>query len=315
MGMYDQIMAIQWIKDNAKHFGGDPDNIVLFGQSSGAFSVSFHMISPLSRSLFRRAILQSGSAFHPIYSEKNEALFAGSQTIAEMLGCADGKEALKNDPQKIVSCMKALPAKVFSDIDLEFFRNAGILLPRVGDEFLPGSPINLIRKREFKNSELLLGINRDEGASFLSLQRPEIFGKMGHKVDDNTFNKASAKDLIESMIKVRDDNQILQTYLDRSKSESRYTYLNAMSDILGDYLITCSSIFQAEYYSLAGNQVYFYLFDYRSETSPRAHWMGVSHFDEVQYVFGNSLFKNFTDYEEELSDDIMDMWTTFAKTG
>lgn len=313
--MYDQLMAIQWIKNNAKQFEGDPDNIVLFGQSAGALSISFHMISPLSKNLFRRAILQSGSAYHPIYSDKNEVLSMGCQAIAKMLGCADEKETLKNNPKKIVDCMKALPSKAFSDTDLTFFRNAGILLPRVGDTFLPENPIDLFRKKEFKNSELLLGVNRDEGTSFLSLQKPDIFGMFGQKVDPNAFDENSAKQIIQAMVKIDDDNKILQNYLDRPKFESRYTYLNAMGDILGDYLITCSSVFQADHHSLAGNRVYFYLFDYRSASSPRAEWMGVSHFDEVQYVFGNPFYKNLTEYEEELSKDIMDMWTSFAKTG
>jgi acetylcholinesterase len=59
-GMFDQLMALEFIKNNIDRFGGDPDNITLFGESAGAVAVSLHLLSPLSRNLYHRAILQSG---------------------------------------------------------------------------------------------------------------------------------------------------------------------------------------------------------------------------------------------------------------
>ena len=63
MGMYDQVMAIKWVKNNIMFFGGDPDQITLWGESSGAVSVSAHIVSPVTQDLFRRAILESGALF------------------------------------------------------------------------------------------------------------------------------------------------------------------------------------------------------------------------------------------------------------
>ena len=64
-GLFDQIMALQWIQDNIAKFGGNPDNVTIFGEGAGAASVSFHLLSPLSRNLFSQAIMQSGSALAP----------------------------------------------------------------------------------------------------------------------------------------------------------------------------------------------------------------------------------------------------------
>ena len=60
-GLWDQTLAIRWVKDNIRAFGGDPDSMTIFGESAGAASVGYQILSPASRGLFSRAILQSGT--------------------------------------------------------------------------------------------------------------------------------------------------------------------------------------------------------------------------------------------------------------
>uniref|UniRef100_H2YJS1 Carboxylic ester hydrolase n=1 Tax=Ciona savignyi TaxID=51511 RepID=H2YJS1_CIOSA len=62
MGFFDQLKALQWTKKNIKSFGGNPDNVTIYGESAGAVSVGIHMLSPLSRGYFHRAISHSGTA-------------------------------------------------------------------------------------------------------------------------------------------------------------------------------------------------------------------------------------------------------------
>ena len=61
MALLDQQMALQWIRDNARNLGGDPEKVALFGESAGAASIVAHLIAPASHGLFRYGILQSGS--------------------------------------------------------------------------------------------------------------------------------------------------------------------------------------------------------------------------------------------------------------
>lgn len=75
VGLFDQNLALRWVHDNIHHFGGDASRVTLFGESAGAVSVSMHLLSPMSRDLFQRAILQSGSPTTPwAVVERNEAI-------------------------------------------------------------------------------------------------------------------------------------------------------------------------------------------------------------------------------------------------
>ncbi|XP_047106427.1 venom carboxylesterase-6-like [Schistocerca piceifrons] len=65
LGMKDQVLALKWIKQNIRAFGGNPDEVTISGQSSGGSAVHYHLLSPLSKGLFKRAIAQSGSALSP----------------------------------------------------------------------------------------------------------------------------------------------------------------------------------------------------------------------------------------------------------
>lgn len=65
VGMWDQALAIRWLKDNARAFGGDPDLITLFGESAGGSAVNLHLLSPVTKGLARRGILQSGTLNAP----------------------------------------------------------------------------------------------------------------------------------------------------------------------------------------------------------------------------------------------------------
>jgi len=86
MGLKDQQLAIQWVRDNIQHFGGDPNRITIFGESAGALSVQAQVLSPWNDGLLNGAIAQSGSIlnlhFQPQGSEMKYA-----KNIADTLGC------------------------------------------------------------------------------------------------------------------------------------------------------------------------------------------------------------------------------------
>ena len=97
-GLMDQQAALRWVQRNIRRFGGNPDNVTIAGQSSGGTSVLVHLISPASRGLFHRAIVQSGS--FALRQQSLAAAEADGQAFAAKAGC----------PDQTADCLRRLPA-------------------------------------------------------------------------------------------------------------------------------------------------------------------------------------------------------------
>ena len=163
MGLYDQALAIKWIKDNIQAFGGDPDSITLFGESAGAGSVSVHLMSPVSGHLARRAILQSGSVNAPwSYMSAETSRRIGAVLVADV-GC--NASLIGIDTSAVMECMRSVPAKNLSLIQWNSYW--GILgfpsAPTIDGVFLPKHPNELLKEGSFPPAEILVGTNQDEG--------------------------------------------------------------------------------------------------------------------------------------------------------
>ena len=112
MGLYDQAMAIQWIKDNIHFFGGNPDSITLFGSSAGAASITAHLLSPISSHLFKRAILQSGVITAPWGLLSTETVKKYSLELARDVGClnAELSSDITNLDEAAMNCLRNVDA-------------------------------------------------------------------------------------------------------------------------------------------------------------------------------------------------------------
>ena len=98
-GLYDQMTALQWVKNNIAAFGGDPENITVMGQSAGAASVQMLCQSPLTDGLFQKAVMSSGCGLGSLMSGKQEASGAFWQEVMTRCGC------------KTLAEFRALPAQ------------------------------------------------------------------------------------------------------------------------------------------------------------------------------------------------------------
>merc|ERR1719445_1388213 len=175
-GMFDQLMAIKWVKNNIAKFGGNPDNITLMGESAGACSVSLHLLSPLSRDLFSQAIMQSATALAPWgVLEKHEAM-RRSLALAKNLNCPHDRQNVRAS----INCLRSmdgdkLVGAEWENVTFGFTGGIGVFTPIIDGAFLDEHPGAAMRNKNFKKANILLGSNKDEGNYFVLYFFPEQF--------------------------------------------------------------------------------------------------------------------------------------------
>ncbi|HEX2594097.1 MAG TPA: carboxylesterase/lipase family protein [Rhizomicrobium sp.] len=158
-GTTDQIEALRWVKNNIAAFGGDPDNVTIFGQSAGAMSVSMLMTTPMSKGLFHRAIGQSGGFFFPMRTLGRPS-WGGPP--AEELGAAFGKRL----GAATLADLRALPAQTLAAAapqNGDLLNELGALMVVDGLVF-EKSVLETFREGTQHAVPVLVGFNSDEAS-------------------------------------------------------------------------------------------------------------------------------------------------------
>ncbi len=319
-GLFDQLMGLEWVQQNIRHFGGDPNNVTLFGESAGSVSVSIHLLSPLSRSKFSRAIMQSGTANMPWATvTMDEGKRRSLELAFDYLGCPRTKENM----EKVVECMRAIPPQRLVD---EQWVTRGILqfpfVPVIDGSFLVETPEMTLTRRSFKKCPILLGSNLNEASFFLMYELPEYL-----KLNHSTMSREQFQNSINRLfhyypqyprtINSFGTDAIIHQYTNWLDSENHLLNLIGLDNSVGDFGFTCNVNEFAHTYAAAGEMVYYYYFTYRYSSNPWPTWMGVLHGDEIVFTFGDPLKPglNYSREEVDLSREMMTYWTNFAKTG
>ncbi len=162
----DQQFALQWIRDNIASFGGDANNVTLAGHSAGGADVHTHLISPLAKGLFHRAIFESGtSAYFNRLTSLSDAEERG-RSFAVAAGC----------PDQTASCLRKLPVSTILKAQGSFAGSCCFTLP-INDGHIVSSTVHdAVRSGQFNRVPILDVTTRDEYRWFAALS--EI--KTGH---------------------------------------------------------------------------------------------------------------------------------------
>ncbi|XP_054165678.1 acetylcholinesterase-like, partial [Oppia nitens] len=306
-GFYDQLLALKWVRDNIHKFGGDKDQITIFGESAGSWSVSAHILSPLSKGLFKRAIMQSGAHMYnkdrdPL--NKTEAL-NNAKKLAKIFNCS-----LTDD---WIQCLREVDANILVKL-LPLF---DVTYPVIGTQFLP-----LIARQAFEHNlfntdiDLIGGITKDEGQmNFDSLGLNITYDrfKLNVKIMDNMFHNLNV------------DN-ITDFYLKNVNKTSQPAVRRAFGEFVGDLFLKCPTYHfskqVAKRLSTTGRNVYFYELTYGSPyfsnvTGCDTKSKNVCHSLDIAFVFGLPLLTPELYLPKDIffASEVMKMWTTFAKTG
>jgi len=305
-GMYDQLAALEWVRDNISGFGGDPDNVTLFGQSAGGMSVGYHLVSPLSAGLFRNAAIHSGPPV--LLNVTTEWAVEEGLKIAEKVGCGDpdtAAECLRAiAPEKFI---ESVPAGVFIMDDVSPDRKY-FFQPVIDGKFLPDAPYKLLRDGKFNTDvHLMLGTTKDEASYFTlnkTLDTPEDFTK-NYEADTAGVEYIFGLDLDDKAVDLRKFYPV-SDYPGVSK---------AYQDFLCDVGFTCPIEVVAMLVSKYQPEVY--RFYHRKAPFKIVSW-GAFHGAELPYVFNYFTFmnQNFRSGDNmALSKKAIALWSAFAHTG
>ena len=290
-GILDQIQALKWVKNNIAHFGGDAENITIFGESAGGVSVCALLASPLTKGLFQRAIIESGACdlFAPI-----EKGYKDGEEFAKFAGC-EGKDVL--------SCLRAIPAKkLFRKYKASKFPVSGY----VDGYVLPQLPIELIKKGEFNQVPVIVGNNRDEMNLFLI---PAGYYLLPGFIIKSILKKALGEELYQ---------EVEQLY-----PRDKFGCMAKRTLIGGNEAFSSRGFMSAEAIS-DFSTVYLYQFDW--DDYPLGKLMGAFHGLEIPFVFGNTRLKRdslrlvmgtkkVAKKAEPLAKIMMSYWANFARNG
>lgn len=166
----DQIAALTWVRDNIANFGGDPDHVVIGGESAGAMSVAALLVSPAARGLFHGAILESGAAHNVV---AREGALAVGRLFAQRLGVEPTAEALGEVPEdEILRVSAEVEAEIAASTDTETYADlAGTSMawqPSIDGDVLPEHPLEVLARGEGADVPVLIGTNQDEGSMFVT---------------------------------------------------------------------------------------------------------------------------------------------------
>jgi len=287
LGLLDQLMGLKWVHENIAAFGGDPDNVTIWGESAGAGSCTLLPLIKGSHQYFKRVIAQSGA---PAQTRSTEQAIACTNNLMEKLGCKTVADLLKISAEDIM--------KVWAPI-LGLYSALGVrTMPERDGIYLPLDPWEAYANGAAKDIEFLQGCDKDEMNTFM--------GALG--VD--AWNAWAKGRTAEKLAQLTDkEKALVESYLNDIQGESYEATVNLYSQLM----FVAPQIRLSDEQVKAGGKSYTYY--YRVESSQP--YIKAGHASELPVVFAHPEIQEFTGraYDETFSKTVRKMWVQFAKTG
>jgi para-nitrobenzyl esterase len=298
-GQLDQVEALRWVRDNIAAYGGDPEQVTLFGESAGSVAVTALLAMPAARGLFVRAIAQSGTA-----NRLPTPAIASSATerFLDSLGLAGAQASLEARLRALdVPAILRAHQKVYVTGDVMFW-------PVLDGQVLPERPLTAVRAGAARNIPLLIGTNRDEMKFYAPAKRSPL--------DD-----AALEEGISRWLPREHKARALEVAAAIKAARAEHGLPHENSDLLDavetNVRFTVQAARLAQTHAEHQPDTFVYRFDWESPVQR----LGACHALELPFVFGtlqapgNDRFAGAGPDAQRLSQQMMDAWIAFAKTG
>jgi para-nitrobenzyl esterase len=295
----DQIAALKWVKQNIAAFGGDPNNVTIFGESAGGVSVHSLLTIPNANGLFQKAIIESGGGRdgvltgRPISKEGDPFYPVSAETIGINFAKKYGIEGV--DASALAKLRSLTVAQIVDG----------------GQESLgPGGPITysgpiLDGKLVTETAESAYNAGRQALV-------PIIIGSNSAEVSGGFVNARSKDELLQLFNSVKDE---MNTAYD---PDGNTEFAKMLTMVNTDKVWAEPARFTARAFVAKGKPAYVYLFSYVSPSMQQMMRYGAAHASEIPYVFNNLRGRNgaaVDSKDKEVAKMMNDYWTNFAKTG
>jgi len=164
-GLLDQVMVLKWVRDNVKAFGGNPNNVTLFGEEAGSMSVCYHMLMPGSSGLFQHAIMQSGSCAYPSVNRPEDSVNPFMPLTGNAYWKQTGRQWLNSSGCTTISCVRALNESSIRDFQTSLGDDFNVW-PNVDGVVIPKDPITAFNNGSYAPVEVIYGTSADSGSFF-----------------------------------------------------------------------------------------------------------------------------------------------------
>ena len=287
LGLMDQLMGLKWVHENIASFGGDPNNVTIWGESAGGASVTLLPLIKGSHQYFKRVIAQSGA---PAQTRSEEQAIAITDHVMKELGCKTVADLLKVSAQEFADTW----ARLYG-----FYQVLGIrTFPERDGRCLPLNPWEAYANGAAKDITFLQGCNKDEMNTFL--------GSIG--VD--RWNAWANQRKTEKLTQLTDEEKArVESYCNDIQGESYEPTVRLFSQIM----FQVPQIRLSEEQTKGGGKSYTYLFTPESSVP----LIKCGHITELSALFNHPEITAFTGraYDETFCKTMRKMWIQFAKTG